>query len=221
MMVRRVENAPKVIGSVPIERMKKGHPWNPSRRSFISIASLVPLGARATTSAPTDWGLSGGGYNAEALKLLRHMRFCVRQEKEDPNIDLYNKNMKKEMTDFSSFYLANKRSGPAINNLRTDISFLATHYTNTGFKTPLKADARDKLLASIADSEATIVASQEAASMAPATSDVAKPPIGKANKQSAESKYGNDDSAKASAMQSRLKANNPDAFDGEGFKVKF
>ena len=34
-------------------------------------------------------------------------------------------------------------------------------------------------------------------------------------------KYGNDNSEKSAAMQARLKASNPDAFKGEGFKVKF
>eukprot|EP00614_Pseudopedinella_elastica_P004341 CAMPEP_0172599722 /NCGR_PEP_ID=MMETSP1068-20121228/19839_1 /TAXON_ID=35684 /ORGANISM="Pseudopedinella elastica, Strain CCMP716" /LENGTH=248 /DNA_ID=CAMNT_0013400073 /DNA_START=151 /DNA_END=897 /DNA_ORIENTATION=+ len=239
---------PKVIGSVPISRMEKGNPWNPrsarsvrsnpTRRNFLSIGTAAAFGpafaigtAAAAEPPPTDWGLSSGGYIENALIVLRHMRFCANQEKGDPSMDLYNKNMKKEMTDFNSFFLANTKGGPAINDLRSDVSILATHYTNAGFSSPLKPDQKEKLLASISSSEKIILVAKEALAAGPTSaaprSSSAKQmettPDGKrkSSEDIKQEKYGNDNSEKSAAMQARLKASNPDAFKGEGFKVKF
>lgn len=200
-----------------------------SRRGFFGCAGAVttsallqvrPISAADVVEAPRDWGLAGKDYATESLKVIGHMRYCINQEKGAPNMELYNKNMKKEMTDFSSFYLANTKKGPGINDLRTDVSILATFYTNAGFTNPVKPDMRDKLLSSLKDIEDLIVASQTAAvSPAPPPDPPADPATRK--RKDGGSAYGNDDSAKSAAMQQRLLDNNPDAFKSGGFKVSF
>eukprot|EP00613_Pedinella_sp_CCMP2098_P008978 CAMPEP_0171654666 /NCGR_PEP_ID=MMETSP0990-20121206/40372_1 /TAXON_ID=483369 /ORGANISM="non described non described, Strain CCMP2098" /LENGTH=148 /DNA_ID=CAMNT_0012234493 /DNA_START=293 /DNA_END=739 /DNA_ORIENTATION=+ len=147
-------------------------------------------------------------------------------------MDIWNKNMKKEITDFSSFYLSQKNSGPGINAIRTDVSLLATHYTNSGFAYPVKPDMQQRLLGSLKDVEDLLVKSQAAVASAPEQSEGGAGSVDVYGKVARE-KLGEADgggglvqppatkgSEKESAMQMRLLQNNPEAFKEGGFKTK-
>ena len=96
---------------------------------------------------PTEWGISGKDYYADASRVVKHMQYATQMEKGTANMDLINKNMKKEMTDFVSFYRRfNNVSGKqSFSTLYTAINVLAGHYTSYGTKFPVPDKRRKRL----------------------------------------------------------------------------
>lgn len=153
------------------------------------------------------------------------MKFCVGQEAGAPNIEQFNKNMKREMIDFSSAYT---KSGPRINDLRSDISLLAQHYTNSGISTPVKPELRARILSDLDRVADAIAAAAEkkvdlAALRAAEAVDSGAAPEKKGLEAKMARKAAADDAASVgtnAALQQRLLENNPDAFKGGGFTLK-
>ena len=82
----------------------------------------------------------------------------VQMEKGTANMDSINKNMKKEMVDFVSFYrrfnnIAGKQS---FSTLYTAINVLAGHYTSYGTKFPVPEKRRKRLYQEYAEIEKNI-----------------------------------------------------------------
>ena len=68
--------------------------------------------------------------------MLEYNINIIKMDKGTPNMDLINKNMKKEMVDFVSFYrrFNNVAGKQSFSTLYTAINVLAGHYTSYGTK---------------------------------------------------------------------------------------
>eukprot|EP00540_Astrosyne_radiata_P018874 CAMPEP_0116850350 /NCGR_PEP_ID=MMETSP0418-20121206/16106_1 /TAXON_ID=1158023 /ORGANISM="Astrosyne radiata, Strain 13vi08-1A" /LENGTH=157 /DNA_ID=CAMNT_0004482227 /DNA_START=8 /DNA_END=482 /DNA_ORIENTATION=- len=114
-----------------------------SRRNF-----LVKSSAAQSTDYefPEDWGLSFK-YDDDAARIRSHMVVATGLAKGSDRMEDFGKNMKKEMTDFVSYYrrFPNTAGKPSFSTLYTAINVLAGHYTSYGFKYPLPEKRRKRL----------------------------------------------------------------------------
>eukprot|EP00619_Florenciella_sp_RCC1007_P007650 CAMPEP_0205914526 /NCGR_PEP_ID=MMETSP1325-20131115/7279_1 /ASSEMBLY_ACC=CAM_ASM_000708 /TAXON_ID=236786 /ORGANISM="Florenciella sp., Strain RCC1007" /LENGTH=181 /DNA_ID=CAMNT_0053281579 /DNA_START=35 /DNA_END=580 /DNA_ORIENTATION=+ len=108
--------------------------------------------------AADEWGISGKDYYADAAKVTRHMQYATQMDKGTPNMDTINKNMKKEMVDFVSFYrrFSNVAGKQSFSTLYTAINVLAGHYTSYGTKFPVPEKRRKRLYQEYAEIEKNI-----------------------------------------------------------------
>jgi len=106
----------------------------------------------------SEWGISGKDYYTDAAKVTLHMQYATQMEKGTPNMDAINKNMKKEMVDFVSFYrrFSNISGKQSFSTLYTAINVLAGHYTSYGTKFPVPEKRRKRLYQEYAEIEKNI-----------------------------------------------------------------
>mmetsp|Transcript_11350 Transcript_11350/g.26667 ORF Transcript_11350/g.26667 Transcript_11350/m.26667 type:complete len:192 (+) Transcript_11350:55-630(+) len=107
---------------------------------------------------PSEWGISGKDYYADATRVVKHMEYATQQDKGAANMDEINKNMKKEMVDFVSFYrrFNNVAGKQSFSTLYTAINVLAGHYTSYGTKFPVPEKRRKRLYQEYAEIEKNI-----------------------------------------------------------------
>jgi len=107
---------------------------------------------------PETWGIGGKDYYADAALVVAHMEYATQMEKGTVNMEAINKNMKKEMVDFVSFYRRfNNVSGKqSFSTLYTAINVLAGHYTSYGTKFPVPDKRRKRLYQEYAEIEKNI-----------------------------------------------------------------
>lgn len=107
---------------------------------------------------PTEWGIKGKNYYDDATTVVKHMQYATQMDKGTPNMDAINKNMKKEMIDFVSFYrrFSNVAGKQSFSTLYTAINVLAGHYTSYGTKFPVPEKRRKRLYQEYAEIEKNI-----------------------------------------------------------------
>ena len=95
---------------------------------------------------PENWGLTFK-YDEDAAKVTEHMVIATGMAKGASRMEDYGKNLKKEMTDFVSYYrrFPKVAGKPSFSTLYTSINVLAGHYTSYGFKYPLPEKRRKRL----------------------------------------------------------------------------
>eukprot|EP00541_Cyclophora_tenuis_P012604 CAMPEP_0116546664 /NCGR_PEP_ID=MMETSP0397-20121206/3348_1 /TAXON_ID=216820 /ORGANISM="Cyclophora tenuis, Strain ECT3854" /LENGTH=179 /DNA_ID=CAMNT_0004071111 /DNA_START=73 /DNA_END=612 /DNA_ORIENTATION=- len=95
---------------------------------------------------PSDWGLTFS-YADDAAKVRAHMMVATALAKGSDRMEDFGKNMKKEMTDFVSYYrrFPKVAGKPSFSTLYTAINVLAGHYTSYGYKYPLPEKRRKRL----------------------------------------------------------------------------
>jgi len=147
-----------------------------SRRDFISAASMAtvaafgigasPYAANAAASDvevpptvteyefPTDWALTGT-YDADAKKVLKHMKLGTTLGKGANRMEEFHKNLKSEMIEFVSYYRRfNNVSGKqSFSTLYTAINGYASHITSYGPKFPIPEKRRKRLYQEYVDIE--------------------------------------------------------------------
>mmetsp|Transcript_92438 Transcript_92438/g.264086 ORF Transcript_92438/g.264086 Transcript_92438/m.264086 type:complete len:208 (-) Transcript_92438:198-821(-) len=108
--------------------------------------------------AADEWGISGKDYYADAAKVTKHMQYATQMDKGTANMDTINKNMKKEMVDFVSFYrrFSNVAGKQSFSTLYTAINVLAGHYTSYGTKFPVPEKRRKRLYQEYSEIEKNI-----------------------------------------------------------------
>eukprot|EP00617_Octactis_speculum_P019212 CAMPEP_0185771514 /NCGR_PEP_ID=MMETSP1174-20130828/64346_1 /TAXON_ID=35687 /ORGANISM="Dictyocha speculum, Strain CCMP1381" /LENGTH=207 /DNA_ID=CAMNT_0028457397 /DNA_START=53 /DNA_END=676 /DNA_ORIENTATION=- len=107
---------------------------------------------------PSEWGIKGKNYYDDATTVVKHMQYATQMDKGTANMDTINKNMKKEMIDFVSFYrrFSNVSGKQSFSTLYTAINVLAGHYTSYGTKFPVPEKRRKRLYQEYAEIEKNI-----------------------------------------------------------------
>ena len=82
---------------------------------------------------PTDWALTGT-YDADARKVLKHMKLGTTLGKGATRMEEFHKNLKSEMIEFVSYYrrFANVSGKQSFSTLYTAINGYASHITSYG-----------------------------------------------------------------------------------------
>jgi len=138
-------------------------PQESPRRAFLQTAGTAAVSGAFLTALPAmaevvvppqvteytfpdNWGLSFK-YEEDAAKVTEHMIIATGMAKGAVKMEDYGKNLKKEMTDFVSYYrrFPKVAGKPSFSTLYTSINVLAGHYTSYGFKYPLPEKRRKRL----------------------------------------------------------------------------
>ncbi|CEM34402.1 unnamed protein product [Vitrella brassicaformis CCMP3155] len=108
----------------------------------------VPVYEKGPKPEVSEFGISKKNYKDDARQVLNHMKYATLQVKGDPDMELINEGLKKEMTDFFSYYRRfNAVSGrTSFSNMYTAINVMAGHYQSYGYKVPLPEKRRKRLM---------------------------------------------------------------------------
>ena len=125
--------------------------------SVVSALEIVVPEQSKEYTFPADWGLSFK-YDEDAAKVRTHMMVATALGKGADRMEDFGKNMKKEMTDFVSYYrrFPKVAGKPSFSTLYTAINVLAGHYTSYGFKYPLPEKRRKRLYQEYAEIEKSL-----------------------------------------------------------------
>mmetsp|Transcript_14500 Transcript_14500/g.21326 ORF Transcript_14500/g.21326 Transcript_14500/m.21326 type:complete len:179 (-) Transcript_14500:368-904(-) len=122
-----------------------------------SAAEIVVPEQSTDYEFPSDWGLTFN-YEQDASKVRTHMIIATGLAKGAEKMEDFGKNLKKEMTDFVSYYrrFPKVAGKPSFSTLYTSINVLAGHYTSYGFKYPLPEKRRKRLYQEYAEIEKSL-----------------------------------------------------------------
>lgn len=168
-------------GSVALAANSEGYDLMPesveNRRAFLQRSgsaaaaaaaaySMSPYAAYAAASDvevpptvteyefPSDWALTGT-YDADARKVLKHMKLGTTLGKGANRMEEFHKDLKSEMIEFVSYYrrFANVSGKQSFSTLYTAINGYASHITSYGPKFPIPEKRRKRLYQEYVDIE--------------------------------------------------------------------